>query len=453
LASAIAVVLVVLAWPAQALAQTDGHNVSYPLVRPTVENVTTVEAWSFFAPPGRDADADYTLVSNRARLAVAVDFRRVRFEGSFQYAQLFGLPREAFGPGPFGPGALYHAAARTPQAFQLYFKSMSLTLKDVVPHLSVQVGRMSHASDEESRQRGRLIGNADWTVFERAFDGARVDYRRQSWRIRSAFLMPTQGGFEESASPTIGKVQLATAEFSSRYGAIFAHRYRDTRAVGARPDNTGIAVDGVDVNVQTYGGSVAVAGIDVWGAWQRGNWYGDPHEAFSVMATARHTWPRARWQPVLRGEVLYASGDRDPNDAQHGTFFPMLPTTRPDLLRGVYAQMNLRDVAAGASVQLHPRVRVDADLHLLALARRQDRWYSGTGATAFGGDYFGFSSRASTLRTGLGTFVQAAATTTLKPYWTTSAAVGVIRGGDVVRRQFAGRTLWVMAIDSVVTLP
>jgi hypothetical protein len=131
----------------------------------------------------------------------------------------------------------------------------------------------------------------------------------------------------------------------------------------------------------------------------------------------------------------------------------MLPTTRPDLLRGVYAQMNLRDVAAGASVQLHPRVRVDAELHLLALARRQDRWYSGTGATAFGGDYFGFSSRASTLRTGLGTFVQAAATTTLKPYWTTSAAVGVIRGGDVVRRQFAGRTLWVMAIDSVVTLP
>jgi hypothetical protein len=34
-----------------------------------------------------------------------------------------------------------------------------------------------------------------------------------------------------------------------------------------------------------------------------------------------------------------------------------------------------------------------------------------------------------------------------------SAATGIVRGGDVVTRQFAGRTLWVMTLESAVSLP
>jgi hypothetical protein len=422
-------------------------------VRPLLHNVTRVESWSFFEPPPAGGDPDYALVSNRARLAVQVDTRRVAFEGAFQYSQVIGLPEDAFGPGPLGPGALYFAAAGTPAAYQLYLKSISVRLKQVVPRLSLQVGRMAYESGEGTPVAGRLIGTADWTTFERAFDGARLDYETNTWRAHASFVMPTQGAFEESASPTIGKVQLATARVQTRGIELFTHNYRDTRAVNARPDNTGIAADAVDINLQTVGASAAVHGLTLWGAYQRGDWYGDAHRAFSFSAEARHAWSDRPWRPAVTGGVLYASGDEDPNDASHDTFFPMVPTTRPDLLRGTYAQMNLRDIYGTIGFSLGEGVQVAGEVHYLSLAHQLDRWYSGTGATAFDGEYFGFSSRRSTLRRGLGTYLQLSATATIHPVWTVSVAGGLVRGGDVVRRQFAGRTMLVLGIDSTVSLP
>jgi hypothetical protein len=421
------------------------------VVRPRLDNVTRVESWAFFEPPPAGGDRDYTLLSNRAHLGVQVDASRVSFEGSFQYAQLLGLPSNAIGPGPLGPGALYFVSATTPQAYQLYFKSMSLTVKDLLPGLSLQGGRMRFESGQDTPFAGRLIGGAEWTPFERSFDGVRADLDRPRWRAHASFVMPTQGAFEESASPTMGKVQLANARVSTSYGEVFAHNYRDTRAVRSRPDNTGIPVDGADITVQTFGAAWWAGPVHAWGALQRGRWYGDEHRAFSVSADVGHTWRNHAWRPDVRAGVLYASGDDDPNDKRHRTFFPMVPTTRPDLLRGTFAQMNLRDVYGSASFEPRARLRVSADVHHLALAQRQDRWYSGTGATAFHGDYFGFSSRRSTLRTGLGTFGQVSATAAVRQHWHVSGAVGVVRGGDVVRRQFAGSTLWVMALESAVS--
>ena len=443
--------LIVVLLLAAASATVDAQNPDEPRATLLFQNVTRAESWSFFDPADIETDSDYTLVSNRARLGVRVDTRRIAFEGAFQYAQLLGLPDRAFGPGPLGPGALYFASAGMPEAYQLYFKSMSLTIKDVVPRLSMRVGRMSYASDEETPYTGRLIGNVEWTPFERAFDGVRVDYLRQSWRIHAAFIMPTQGAFEESANPTIGKVQVSTVEFNSRYGQLFAHSYRDTRAVTARPDNTGFAADRADIRLHTVGGSAALAGIHVWAAVQRGEWYGDSHRAFSLSADAGRRWDRVRWAPRAFAGVMYASGDDDPNDRRHGTFFPMLPTTRPDVLRGTYAQMNLRDVYAGVEVHPRTRLRLSAEVHVLALADRQDRWYSGTGATAIRGEYFGFTSRRSTLRHGLGTLTQASLAMQMKPRWTLRGALGVVRGGDVVRRQFTDSTLWVAAVESAVS--
>ena len=415
------------------------------------EDVSRVEAWSFFEPPPEGGDPDYVLGSNRARLGVHVDARRISFEGSFQYAQLLGLPKNAFGPGPLGPGAMYFFSAATPQAYQLYFKSMSVRIKDIVPHLSLAVGRMPYHSGEGTPFAGRLIGNAEWTPFERAFDGARLDYSTPEWAGHGSFVMPTQGGFEESASPTIGRLQLATGSISTRGLSVFAHNYRDTRAVYARPDNTGIAVEAVDINMQTIGASWSGSMVEAWGAIQRGRWYEQPHRAFSVSAEVGHQWRGVAWRPAVHGGVLYATGDSDPNDDRHGTFFPMVPTTRPDVLGGTYAQMNLRDVYA--NVVLHPRDRltVALDIHQLSLADRLDRWYSGTGATQFDGGYFGFSTRRSTLRTGLGTLLQVSATSALKEQWMLKGSVAMVRGGDVVRRQFDGSTLLVLAFESVVS--
>lgn len=443
--SLIALILIVFTRPAVA------QDAAETVVRPALDNVTRVESWSFFEPPPGGGDPDYTLFTNRAHLGVEVESRRLWFEGSFQYAQLIGLPRHAVGPGPLGPGAQFFAAARTPEAYQLYFKTMSLGLKDVLPSLSLQAGRMRYQSGAGTPFAGRLIGMAEWTPFERSFDGLRVDYARPAWRGHASFVMPTQGAFEESASPTIGKVQLTNASWANETLEVFAHNYRDRRAVSARPDNTAIPVDSIDINVQTLGMSLDLRGVRAWGAVQRGTWFDTPHRAFSVSADIGHQWRAWPWRPSVRGGLLHASGDEDPNDDRHGTFFPMVPGTQPAALGGTFAQMNLRNVYANAFVHPRDSIRLGVELHRLSLVQRLDGWYSGAGATAFSGNYFGFSSRRSTLRHRLGTLVQLSAAATVRPYWTVSASTAVMRGGQVVGRQFAGRTLIVTSLESVLS--
>jgi hypothetical protein len=426
-------------------------------VTPFVRNVTRVEGWSFFQPAEGGGDPTYSLLGNRATLGVRVDSRRLTIQGSLQYAQMIGLPGRSIGPGPLGPGPIFYVSAENSRAYQLYFKTLSLRLKNVVPRLSVEVGRMTYESGEHTPFAGRLIGNAEWSMFERAFDGARVDYDGPAWRVHGSLVMPTQGAFEESASPTIGRVQLTTVSASRSGWELFAHNYRDRRAIGGRPDNTGAREPRADIALQTVGSAIAraVAGVNVhlWGAIQRGDWYGDEHRALSASAEAGYRWPRFGAQPAISAGVLYASGDEDPNDSRHGTFFPMVPTTVPSVLAGTYALMNLRDVYVRGGVTPHDRLSLSAEVHRLSLVNRQDRWYSGTGATAFAGSYFGYSSRPSTLATGLGTFVQASVASSLSTNWRIAATAGYIRGGAVVRRQFAGRSLTVFVLENTVSLP
>ncbi len=446
--------LLVAAAPATAQALDEARD---PVVTPIIRNVTRVESWSFFEPPESGGEPDYSMFGNRATLGVKVQSSRVAVQGSLQYAQMIGLPRGSIGPGPLGPGPLFFISAQNSRAYQLYFKTLSLRLEDVVPRLSVEAGRMTYESGAGTPFAGRLIGSAEWPMFERAFDGVRVDYQRPAWRAHASFVMPTQGAFEESASPTIGLVQIATASATRGGLEVFAHHYRDTRAIAGRPDNTGVRSPRADISLRTIGSSLTrtLAGLEIelWGALQRGDWYGDSHRALSASADAGYDWPRLLAQPSIGAGVLYASGDADSNDATHGTFFPMVPTTAPSVLAGTYAQMNVRDIYVRGGAMPHERLTLSASLHRLSLVSRQDRWYSGTGATAFAGNYFGYSSRPSTLATSLGTAVLVATELSVAPHWRVSAFAAIIRGGAVVRRQFAGRTLTVFVLESTLSFP
>ena len=471
--TSVVTVAVVLATVHPLAAQTAEPEPAIEVV-PFVRDVTGLERWSFFEPR-IPADSDYTLLSNRATLGVRVNTARLQAQGAFQYAIVVGLPRRAMGPGPLGPGAMYFDAAHAPYTFQLYFKALSLRVKDVWPGMSIEAGRMGFRSGRESvsaapeiatikqeRLDGLIIGEAEWTTFERAFDGIRVDVDRPGWHATAGLLWPTQGVFEESANPTIDKVRMGTAAITitstqPREAQLFATHYRDTRDVIGRPDNTGRESAAADVSVWNLGAShvgVFTAGsgrVDtlLWASSQIGDWYGDTHRAFSVRGEGGYQW-RARWRPRVGGGLNYASGDEDSTDSRHGTFFPMLPSTRPDLLAGTFAQMNLRDVFANLRIEPHPRMTVRADVHRLALADANDHWLSGTGATARRGEFFGFVSRRSSGASGLGTFVQLAAEGAVSRFWTVTGSLGFVRGGDVVHGLFAGDLLTVVSVRSMV---
>ena len=309
------------------------------------------------------------------------------------------------------------------------------------------------------------MGTFDWSFYGRRFDGVKVDARgARTYAGGGAFLV-TQGGYEESASLTMPKVQVASAYAGLRHGAgaesqAFVVGYRDRRDIDIRPDNAAVPVESADVTVIGAGAShvsTRSAGPGefdwlAWGVGQGGDWYGQPHRAFSVAAEAGYRWPKAAWRPWLRAGASHASGDEDPGDDRHGTYFPMLQDTRTYALSMVYAQMNLRDVFAQLMLEPHPRARLRADVHRLDLASTADRWYQGSGATARDGRFFGYSTRPSSGARGLGTVLEGTADVRLSRYWSVNGYAGRMWGGPVVRGVFADDRLFYWYVENVLRL-
>src|SRR5204862_2894060 len=129
----------------------------------------------------------------------------------------------------------------------------------------------------------------EWAIYQRAFDGVRVDVERPRWHATGAAFRPTQGGFEDAAGVEIDRITLTAGALTLKPGTILPHtdvqlfgnHYGDTRHVAARPDNTNLSASAVDVHITTLGGSAAAAypvgsgQVDLvgWAAGQTGTWY------------------------------------------------------------------------------------------------------------------------------------------------------------------------------------
>src|SRR5262245_51804675 len=355
-----------------------------------VRNWTRVEMWRFFEPPQGGGNNDYAFAANRLFGGVQHTAGAFDLTAALQYVQFGGLPSNAVGPGPLGTGAVYYAHAGRSDSHQVYLRYANVRLKRLVPATSIQIGRMPYASGGEAvsgnpkieavklqRVAARLIGEFEWSLYQRAYDGARVDTARARWAATAFAFHPTQGGFEDAAGLSMPDVTVlggaatlksAAASPSVQYQA-FVYRYRDTRQVTQRPDNTGRSAQAVDIGINTFGGGIVIAPpVDggrqwdslVWIAAQSGSWYELRHRAASVAIEGGHQWTATRWQPWLRGGYLYASGDGDAGDNRHGTFFEMLPTVRRYAQSALYSQMNNTDFFA----QLFARPRQNVNVRV-----------------------------------------------------------------------------------------
>ncbi len=447
-------------------------------------NVMRLESWRFFEPRPGGGEPDYAFLANRLRLDVRGHWPRVDLTLAGQYVGMAGLPARATGPGALGTGALYFdQGGRRESSQQLYLRLASLRFPNVLPGLDVQVGRQGYTSGAEApsgvpkietikRQRldARLVGEFEWSIYQRVFDGLRIDLTRPRWRATGVAFMPTQGGFARAAGGTMTDVVVAGGTVSSRQSGRpgrktqvqgFAWHYRDRRPVTQRPDNTGLmAAAGADIDVTT-GGAVLIgaypaghgeADLFAWSAMQGGRWYGDDHRALAVALEGGYQWTAAPGRPWLRAGLFHASGDRDPGDGRHGTFFPMLPTVRRFSQTTAYGTMNLRDLFVQAQARPRSALGLRLDLRRLELASAADLWYAGSGATLSRGAVFGYAGRRSNGSRRLGTSVEGAVEYAATPRVSFNAFAGRVGGGPVVTGTFAGDTLWFTYLESVVVL-
>ena len=440
------------------------------------------ESWRYFEPPPTGGDARYSFLGNRARFEVRGRHQRAQITVGAQYVVMAGLPEHASGPGALGTGALYFdQGGRRTNPQQLWLRYANVRLPNLLDGLDLQVGRIPYTSGAEApggnpkietvkRQRldSRIVGEFEWSIYQRGFDGARVDITRPSWKVTGLAAMPTQGGFARVAGPTITDIVVAGATVSSRGPAATSRHtqvqgygwyYADDRPVTQRPDNTGVPAERADIGVATFGGvllgaypaGAGEADVFGWSAVQTGDWYGQDHGAYAVTLEAGYQWTRAAWRPWARAGYFRASGDDDRADDRHGTFFPMLPTVRRYSQTTVYSTMNLNESFVMLQARPRPPLGLRLDLRHVDLASPADLWYTGSGATLGEGAVFGYTGRGSNGSTRLGTSVEASADYAITPRIAINAFLGTIGGGGVVTGTFQGDRLWYGYIESVLS--
>ena len=467
---------------AQTAAPSAGNTGSAaPATSVYVRDWTRVEMWHFFEPKPGGGDPGYVDISSRLQAGFEHKTEKYELSGALQFVQFGGLPTAAVGPGPLGTGPLYYAqGGNHTDSRGLYLRYLNAKLKDITPGWSIQAGRMGYTSGAESssgdvrieavkRQRvdSRLLGEFEWSLYQRAYDGVRTDVDQKHSHITAAAFHPTQGGFENNGNVDIADISVYAAQFAMKPNAmlrhsdweVFAIRYDDTRAVAARPDNSGRTASEVRVHVTSVGTMLAgvypvAAGrhLDVllWTAAQTGDWYGQDHSALALTAESGLQWSTAPWKPWIRGGFTYASGDSNASDQKHASFFQVLPTVRKYSLSATYSLMNLRDTFVQLLATPRSNLTLRVDLHRLTLANGADRWYVGSGATQSSGTTFGYATRASNGYTGLGTATEGSVDYHVNRHWSMNGYIGCIRGGSVVTALFAGQTLAFGYVENVL---
>ena len=298
---------------------------------------------------------------------------------------------------------------------------------------------------KRNRIAQRLIGPFGFSHIGRAFDG--VPYTRSAGANNLAFV---------AARPIEGVFQLRSLyelDVDFYYGALtrqlsgttnqgetrlFALHYHDGRPVlktDNRPESAR-AADQRNIRLTTIGGhAMGVFGegngktdLLVWGAAQIGRWGALDHRAAAVAVEAGHQFV-TMWKPWLRVGYFRSSGDGDPNDGTHSTFFQALPTPRVYARFPFFNLMNNEDSFGQILLQPVRGLSLRSDVHYLRLSNRRDLWYVGGGAFQEG--TFGYVGRPSQGPSVLGTLADLSLDYALTSNTTVSFYVGGVWGGGV----------------------
>jgi hypothetical protein len=420
-----------------------------------------MEAWNWFQ--GDAGDNAYAYSGNLFRISISQS--RVAFDWQLEFAVplLLGLPDNAVAPGTQGQlgfgGTLYVANNRAQYASLPFAKQGFLRWKHGAE--SVRLGRFEFLDGSETtpqnatlaavkrdRITARLIGNFGFTHVMRSLDG--VQYLRSTPGGTFTFIgaRPTRGVFQ-----TDGWGELNTAVGYAAYTKPWSHgaHAAETRLMGIyyddwRPvlktDNRPLAARRTDfdnIRIFTFGGhhlsalatKAGTLDFAAWGAGQTGWWGRLSHRAYAVDLEAGMQ-PRIlpKLKPWLRAGYTASSGDGNPNDQTHGTFFQILPTPRPFARFPFFNMENLHDLMGALILQPHRDITISSEFHALALANANDLWYIGGGA--FQPWTFGYTGRPAGGAKSLGNLYDTQVEYRMRPNITATAYFGYAQGHAVI---------------------
>jgi hypothetical protein len=434
---------------------------------------TRAEAWNFFEPGGPTND-DYVFGATVGRFALAWKDEAFDVVVEAQNSALFGLPDNAVGPPPIGAlglGAVYFANNRAENDASVFLKQGFLNVKKIgIPGLALKGGRFEFSEGAEvltgdatldwlknARLSQRLIGPFGFSHVGRSLDGFLAAFTRAPFNATALVAHPTQGAFDLAGMKEIDEIDLAYGALNltrpsfaqmgdGRFFYIYYRDRRDLLKTDNRPPDVR-ALDREDISIHTFGAhwihaipsSAGPFDFLAWGVLQTGDWGTLDHSGWGYAAEVGWQPAGVCWKPWVRAGYGRTSGDDDPSDGDHDTFFQILPTPRVYSYSTFYNLMNNGDAFAQLLLRPIPGLVSRTDFHDLRLSEGRDLWYQGGGATVSDRDVgFGYSGRPGGGRTDLFRVVE----TSLSYDWSTNVTIGLyyghVFGGAVIRSLFVG---------------
>jgi hypothetical protein len=435
----------VACWVLLLVAETPNLRAQAPTDQPVTIGDITVSgsvrarsySWDWF---GGSANGDYTYPAALVRLGLSKSHTRYDWQAEFAIPVVLNLPTTAIAPAPqgqLGLGAAYFAANddNASNAAALFLKQGFVRLKNLggVAGQSLKIGRIDFndgtevtpkdatlAALKRDRISQRLLGNFGFSDVQRSFDGAQYGLTGTRLDLTGLVGRPTQGVFQVNGWPELD-INVFYGALTGQIGGdrhpgewrVFGLGYDDYRDGAVKTDNRSAAMRSADtesIAVGTYGGhylqvvATSAGPLDflAWGAAQTGAWGVLTQRAGALAVEIG--WQLAaleRLKPWVRAGYNYGSGDHDPGDDTHGTFFQVLPTARIYARLPFFNMMNSRDAFGELILRPAKSLTVRTDVHALQLADRNDLWYSGGGA--FQPETFGYTGRPANGRSDLAT--------------------------------------------------
>jgi len=387
---------------------------------------TRLYAWDWFEPS--TGNNQYAYSGNLLRVNFAETHAGWDWDAELAAPFLLGLPNTATAPAPqgaLGLGSNYYSANGNSQYSGMVFpKQLYVRIKGLGPSEagSLQVGRFEFndgtelvpknatlATLKRDRISQRLIGTFGWSDVGRSFDGAHFSYSRPTNDFTFVAATPTRGVFQTDGWGW-NRVGFGYGSFTREWGhgnhaadtRIFMIDYDDWRHI-LKTDNRPAAVrahDTDNIRIETFGAhslhafTTNAGTIDAlgWGAVQTGRWGTETQLAYALDFEGGFQ-PKVlpKLKSWLRGGFTMGSGDGNPNDSRHGTFFQVLPTPRPYARFPFFNMMNTEDRFGALVLRPHSKITVSSEFHALRLSNPNDLWYSGGGV--FQPWTFGYTGR------------------------------------------------------------
>ena len=274
--------------------------------------------------------------------------------------------------------------------------------------LVAEVGRMKYADGAETgigiayldgvkkaRLQERLVGNWDWTVLGRRFDGAKAGFGNKSLHAHAYFLKPLQGGVNYGTGYRwFDDLNLAGGSLTLRHGVIpatelrgFVQYYDDSRADALA------SLGSPELKITTLGLQALVGNESsdafLWVVKQVGTWGDTDQDALALIVEAGHKFGGKR-APTVRAGFARASGQDDSD--KHKSFFNVMPTNHKFYgMLDYNAFSNLQTVYAHVGTNVVGRLSLKVAGHMFWLVEEGDAWYGGSGP--FNDKLLGYAGR------------------------------------------------------------